>query len=73
MARKLDEATKDYYKRKSKWEMTGFVMQFIGISVLLTGIMTKLSVLINWGTLITGTGLILLVAGKLMHQEILKK
>ncbi len=73
MARKLDEATKEYYQRKGRWEMPGFVLQFIGISILITGIMTKLSTLINWGTLLIGTGLIILIAGTFIHKEIFKK
>ena len=73
MARKLDEATKDYFKRRGRWEMPGFVLQFIGISVLVAGIMAKFQTLINWGTLLIGTGLIMLAIGTFIHREIFKK
>jgi len=73
MSRKLDEATKDYFKIRGRWEMPGFVLQFIGISVLVAGIIAKLSFLINWGTLLLGTGLIVLVIGTFIHKEIFKK
>ena len=73
MARKLDEATKDYFKIRGRWEMPGFVLQFIGLSVLVAGIMAKFQTLINWGTLLIGAGLIVLVVGTFVHREIFKK
>ena len=73
MARKLDDATKDYFKIRGRWEMPGFVLQFIGLSVLVAGIMTKFQTLINWGTLLIGAGLIVLVVGTFVHREIFKK
>jgi uncharacterized membrane protein len=53
--------------------MPGFVLQFIGLSVLVAGIMAKFQTLINWGTLLIGTGLIMLIIGTFIHREIFKK
>ena len=60
----LDKATKKYYKKKSRFEMPGWIISFMGLSILLAGIVTKIRAVIAVGLLVLFLGIGLVFLGK---------
>ena len=69
----LDKATKNYYKIKSRFEMPGWVLSFIGVSILIAGILVKIKSVIGLGILFLSLGVGAIIIGKGAHLTFLKK
>lgn len=73
LERALHKATRQYYRRKSKLEMLGWVLGFIHICILIAGILAKLIVIIVIGILILFISAYLIWEGRIAHKFFFRK
>lgn len=73
MARALDKAKKDYYKRKAKWEMPGWSLGVISIIILIIGIISKTKIIAAIGILIFPIAVWLVVIGMFARYYLFRK
>ena len=68
----LDKARKDYYRRQ-RLEMPGWILGFIGLVVLLTGILYNVKVVTIIGVLILAIAGYLVIMGRMARNTIFRK
>lgn len=73
MSNLLNKYTENSIKRKKWFEILSYVLMFVGIFVLIWGILTKISIIINFGTLFIGVGIILLGIAHFLHKWTFRK
>ena len=73
MTRLLDKATKEYAKRESILTLPGFILAFISVAVIITGIWINLKTLIAIGILILAIAAYMLIMGKTAFKTIFRR
>ncbi|MFH1669132.1 MAG: hypothetical protein ABIA62_04350 [Candidatus Woesearchaeota archaeon] len=71
--RALDKATKSYYRREGLFATPGFILGYISVAVIITGIWINLKTLIAIGILILAIAAYLHVMGKTAFKTIFRK
>lgn len=70
--RMLDKARKDYYRRQ-RLEMPGWILAFIGLAVLITGILLTIKSVIVVGVLVLAIAGYLIIMGRMARKTIFRK
>jgi len=70
--RMLDKARKDYYRRQ-RLEMPGWVLGFIGLAILITGILLTINTVIIIGVLVLAIAGYLIIIGRMARKTIFRK
>ena len=73
MVKALDKAKKEYYGTRAKLEMPGWVLGFISLRILLTGILLRMNSVIAIGILILSLSVFFILFGRSAHQGLLRK
>ena len=68
----LDKARKDYYRRQ-RLEMPGWVLGFIGLAILITGILLTINTVIIIGVLVLAIAGYLIIIGRMARKTIFRK
>ena len=68
----LDKARKDYYRRQ-RLEMPGWILAFIGLAVLITGILLTIKSVIVVGVLVLAIAGYLIIMGRMARKTIFRK
>lgn len=71
--RVLDKATKSYYRREELLTSPGFILGYISIAVIITGIWISLKSLIAIGILLLALAAYLHIMGKTAFKTIFRK
>ena len=73
MARALDKAKKDYYKRLRRWSIPAFFVGVIGLIMFFIGLWIRSADWMNVGLLFFGIGFILYSMGRWAHGKFKKQ
>ena len=71
--RALDKATKEYYARKGKLELPGYIIAGISAVTLITGIWFGIKAIITIGILSLSLGIYFIILAWTAHKTILRK
>ncbi|RLE38011.1 hypothetical protein DRJ17_05285 [Candidatus Woesearchaeota archaeon] len=73
MVKVLDKAKKEYYGRRAKLEMAGWILGFISLAVIIAGILSQIKTVSAIGILLLAIAVYLIIMGRIAHQTLLRK
>jgi len=69
----LDKATREYYNRRARLEMPGWIAGMFSITTLVTGILLNLKTLIAIGILLLAISLYTVIIGRTAHKTLFRR
>ena len=69
----MDKATREYYNRRARLEMPGWIAGMFSITTLVTGILLNLKTLIAIGILLLAISLYTVIIGRTAHKTLFRR